>query len=157
MKPTHTRRPVDSPEARERLLQYLAAGDCLADAAARIGVTRSTIARWRKADPEFAAALEGAYEASTDVLETEARARALNRKDRASAALLRYLITGRRERWRKLQAEMLAQLAEATVPKMSELEIARRIAFILTTAVQQENEKSPDGGAPPSPSPPEGG
>jgi hypothetical protein len=143
---------VDSPEARERLLQYLAAGDCLADAAARIGVTRSTIARWRKADPEFAAALEGAYEASTDALEKEARARALNRKDRASAGLLRYLITGRRERWRRLQAEMLAQLAETTIPKMSELEIARRIAFILTSAVREENEANPDG-APPSSSP----
>src|SRR5205085_2007247 len=79
---------VDSPAARERLLEYLAAGDTLADAAARIGVTRSTVKRWRWHDPEFTAAYEAAFDASTDVLEKEARARALDRKDGASAGLL---------------------------------------------------------------------
>lgn len=131
---THGRSTVDSPESRERLLNYVAGGDSLTDAGTRIGITRTTIARWRKNHPEFAAGLDAAFDTSTDVLETEARARALDRADKHSAGLLRYLITGRRERWRKLQAEELEQIAEDTTPELSDFEIARRISFLLAEA-----------------------
>jgi hypothetical protein len=142
MKATHIRRPIDSPQARERLLQYVAAGDTLDDAIARVGITRSTVMRWRRADPEFDAAIDAAYAASTDVLEKEARARALDRKDGASAGLLKYLITGRRERWCKRPNGTVPEAAGApNEPELDDFELARRITFLLDMGAQQEKKE----------------
>jgi hypothetical protein len=115
------RRAVKSPAAMDRLLDDIAGGETLDDAAAHIGVTRGTVHRWRRDDADFRAALDIAYEVSTDVLEKEARARALDRQDRSSAMLLKYLITGRRERWSSVAAP------EKTRSTFDRFELVRRL------------------------------
>ena len=83
---------MTSPRARKRFLDALATGLSVSAAASAAGIGRQTAYDLRNRDPDFAAAWDDALEAGTDVLEDEARRRALNGSD----LLTIFLLKGRR-------------------------------------------------------------
>ncbi|MBI1188298.1 MAG: terminase [Alphaproteobacteria bacterium] len=69
---------AETPEnARGLFLAKLRTGASVTAAAKIAGVGRATVYRWRDEDEAFAAAWADAYESGTDLLEDEARRRAL--------------------------------------------------------------------------------
>jgi hypothetical protein len=70
-------------EARRRrwLDEYRASGNVY-HACRRAGVSRSVVYEWRASDPAFAAAMDEAGEEATDLLEEEARRRAVDGVER---------------------------------------------------------------------------
>jgi hypothetical protein len=62
-------------------LDLLSQGHTLAHIRKVLGVNRVTVFRWRKDDPSFAQAYSDAMEAGTDVIEQEARRRAVDGHD----------------------------------------------------------------------------
>lgn len=84
--------------AREkaRALAALAEGATIAEAAKAAGIHRQTLLRWRQSDEAFAVQVADAIEAGTDVLEDEARRRALDKSD----ILLMFLLKKRRPEFR---------------------------------------------------------
>src|SRR4051812_36233108 len=70
-----------SARARQRFLDALASGFSVSAAASAAGMGRQTAYDLRKRDPEFAVAWEDAIESETDLLEDEARRRALEGSD----------------------------------------------------------------------------
>jgi hypothetical protein len=67
-----------TPKKRARFLERIAAGWSITDGAKAAGVTPRTIYNHKAADEAFATALADALEAGTDVLEDEARRRAVD-------------------------------------------------------------------------------
>jgi hypothetical protein len=63
-------------------LELLSQGHTLAHVRKVLGINRVTVFRWRKDDPSFAEAYSDAMEAGTDVIEQEARRRAVDGYDR---------------------------------------------------------------------------
>lgn len=66
----------DSPEVRQAALDRLAQGFSVTSASRAAGITRQTLARWRRNDAAFDAACREAIEAGTDALEDDAIVRA---------------------------------------------------------------------------------
>jgi hypothetical protein len=81
-----------STKARQRFLDVLASGVTASAAASAAGIGRQTAYDLRNSDEEFAAGWEDALEAGTQLLEDEARRRALDRSD----TLLIFLLKARR-------------------------------------------------------------
>lgn len=70
--------PVKKTKARLRaILSALEAGATYAEAARVAQISYSTIRYWRQKDEDFAEACKVAFEAGTDLIETEARRRAV--------------------------------------------------------------------------------
>ncbi len=63
-------------------LDLLSQGHTLAHVREVLGINRVTVFRWRQVDPSFAQAYSDAMEAGTDVIEQEARRRAVEGYDR---------------------------------------------------------------------------
>jgi hypothetical protein len=63
-------------------LDLLSQGHTLARIREVLGINRVTVYRWRQVDPSFAQAYSDAMEAGTDVIEQEARRRAIDGYDR---------------------------------------------------------------------------
>jgi hypothetical protein len=63
-------------------LDLLSQGHTLAHVRDVLGINRVTIFRWRQVDPSFAQAYSDAMEASTDLIEQEARRRAVEGYER---------------------------------------------------------------------------
>ena len=81
-KPSRPRKPARArgkprPDWRAKFLKELARGGLVLPACDIAGVSKSTVYELRKSDPEFAAAWDDALERSADVLEAEARRRAI--------------------------------------------------------------------------------
>jgi hypothetical protein len=76
---------------KERFLEILGRGYSVTRAAYEVGVARRTAYHWR-ADPDFLALWNDALEDGTDLLEDEARRRAIDSSD----SLLKFLLTARR-------------------------------------------------------------
>jgi len=70
----------------------LATGASIKAACEAIGISRPTAYEWRKNDPKFKAAWDSALESGTDLLEDEAKRRALDNSD----TLLIFLLKARR-------------------------------------------------------------
>lgn len=88
----------DAPKKGAKALAALAEGASLTAAAAAEGIGRQTLWDWRKADPEFDAAVLAAIDAGTDQLEDIARQRAAEQSD----TLMIFLLKGRRpEKYRE--------------------------------------------------------
>ena len=103
----------------ERLLAVLRAGGTVTAACQAERIHRSTYYAWRAADPAFAAQADDAIESGTDVLEDEARRRALNGSD----TLLIFLLKARRpEKYRERHAVQSSD-------KPMEITITRRIVM----------------------------
>lgn len=82
----------------ERLLAALRAGETVTSACQAEHIHRSTYYAWRAADSGFAAQADDAIESGTDVLEDEARRRAIAGSD----TLLIFLLKARRpEKYRE--------------------------------------------------------
>ncbi|MER1940637.1 terminase [Castellaniella sp. FW104-16D08] len=69
------------PVRQKAFLAALASCGVVGQALAIVDLHRSTVLRWRKDDPEFAAAYDQALEDATDTLESEARRRAVEGVD----------------------------------------------------------------------------
>jgi Homeodomain-like domain len=63
-------------------LDLLSQGHTLAHVRKVLGINRVTVYRWRQVDPSFAVAYTDAMEAGTDLIEDEARRRAVDGYDR---------------------------------------------------------------------------
>lgn len=83
-------------EQKDRAVRAFRKYQTIKHAAAAIEVHRTTIHRWKRTDPEFAAAMEDAEEDGTDDLEREAIRRA---KDGSDTLLIFLLKARRRERY----------------------------------------------------------
>lgn len=77
---------------REKFLKALAEGDSATGAAEKAGLGRRTVYTWRKEDEDFEREWDAAIEAGTDILEDEAKKRAVEGSD----TLLMFLLNGRR-------------------------------------------------------------
>jgi hypothetical protein len=86
------RRTIRTAKNRRKVLAALAEGWSVHAAAERTGIGYTSLFEWRQADPEFAAEVEAAMEAATDLLEDEARRRAMDQSD----LLLIFLLKARR-------------------------------------------------------------
>lgn len=71
-----------TPEKKEAVLDALMDGATMGTAAARAGVHRSTVYRWREADETFEAKLTRALDIGTDALEDEATRRGVEGTER---------------------------------------------------------------------------
>lgn len=103
-------RSIRTPANREKFLTALSEGASITSAAKACGSLRQTFYRWRSEDPAFAAEWDEAIEAGTDLLEDEARRRAVDgvekpifyqgrevgRMREYSDSLLMFLLKGRR-------------------------------------------------------------
>lgn len=67
-----------SPGVRQRFLEALSRDGVIGNACRAVGVSRSTVAKYREEDPAFAEAFADAMEAGVDWLETAAIERAVN-------------------------------------------------------------------------------
>ncbi len=79
-------RPRDADGAiekeREKFLDALREGRSVAAAAQAADISRRTPYRWRQEDEEFAAAWDDAFDAGTDLMEDEAKRRAIEGVDK---------------------------------------------------------------------------
>jgi hypothetical protein len=73
-----SRNPASKPKYQRRMLEALASGLSPARAAKAAGVGRSTAYLWRRQDPEFARKWDEAVVEGIDLLEEEARRRAVD-------------------------------------------------------------------------------
>lgn len=73
--------------ARELFLEALAGGASITRSAQAAAVGRTTVYEWREADEAFAAAWDDALEAGSDLLEDEARRRAVEGVERPVVAM----------------------------------------------------------------------
>ena len=90
--PRKSRNPASKPVYERRMLEALARGMSPARAGRTAGVGRSTVYLWRREDPEFAQKWDDAVADGIDLLEDEARRRALEGSDK----LLMFLLERRR-------------------------------------------------------------
>lgn len=101
--------PVQRKKAQAAFLEQLIAGSSILKACEKLKLPRQSVYDWKRADPEFAAAWEQAYEHGTDLLEHEAQRRAVEGVEKPvtvagqreivrefSDTLLIFLLKGRR-------------------------------------------------------------
>jgi transposase-like protein len=79
---------------QRRFLTAIEMGNTVTEAAKMVDVSRGTVYAYRKEHPEFESAIEEAKESAVDDLLSEARIRALDRRDPKSATFLIFLIKG---------------------------------------------------------------
>ena len=104
------RRTIRTAKNRRAVLAALAEGWSVHATAARAGIGYTSLHDWRRDDPLFAAEVEAAMDASTDLLEDEARRRALDQSD----LLLIFLLRSRRPRvYNRKQVEAVGSVAAA--------------------------------------------
>lgn len=103
-------------EARKAVvLELLAEGCNLREAAAALGIHRGTIRRWRLADPEFAAGVRTAFKANVESLKGEAERRAMNGSDKLLMFLLCNYAPEQFSQQSKVEVSAGAGLAEAII------------------------------------------
>lgn len=83
-------RTVRTAKRRNVFLTALAAGNTITASCELASIGRTAIYAWRNADPAFADAWDNATEASVDLLEAEARRRAMAQSDLLLIFLLRH-------------------------------------------------------------------
>src|SRR5215213_5022124 len=86
------RQTIRTDEVRAKFLAALAEGMSIANAAGAAGTGRGAMYVWRKDDPLFAADWDEAVEVGTDLLEDEARRRAMAGSDQ----LIMFMLKARR-------------------------------------------------------------
>jgi hypothetical protein len=74
-------RTIRTAKRRDIVLDAIAEGLTVGEAARRAGISRRAVFEWKAADPEFARDYEVAFEAGTDSYEAEARRRGFNGSD----------------------------------------------------------------------------
>jgi transposase-like protein len=147
-------RTTRTPEKEAAFLDALAETASVTRACETAGIARRTAYDWRDADPEFAKAWDAAVQLGTEALEDEAVRRAHHGTDEAvfyqgaecgtvrrySDTLLIFLLKARRpEKYReRVSAELTGKDGgPIQTENLSDLEVARRVAFLLSRATQQ--------------------
>src|SRR5271166_5231586 len=95
-----------TPKKRQVILEAIASGQTVAEAARAAGMARNTIAEWRAADPDFARAFEDSYAAGTDCYEAEARS--------GSPASWRRSVATSTTRWSSTRRTRSAQISTSS-------------------------------------------
>lgn len=147
-----------TPAKRDLFLKSLATVGNYTVAAEAAGVDRKTAFRWRKEDPEFEAACFDALEAAADVLEQEARRRAVDGVDepltfqgaifghvrRYSDGLLTTLLKANRpEKFREKSSMELTGAGGGPV-KVDDATASAKLAAILTAAQARKDTNADD-------------
>ena len=132
-------RTIRTPQKRAKFLEVLAEGWSVQKAAAAAGMGRSAAFAWKREDHEFAAAWEAAYEDGTDHLEDVAQSRA----EGASDTLLIFLLKGRRPNKYRERIEHTGKDG-GPIETKSEIELGRRVAFVLTKAMRERLAAEPE-------------
>lgn len=127
-------RTVRTAKKRQAFLTALAAGNSVAVSALAGGIGRSAAYEWRDADPTFAADWDDAAEQSVDLLEDEARRRALSQSD----VLLIFLLKARRPATYREPRGAAAVVAMMTPDDLKAIEEARRIRNMSPEEVEAE-------------------
>jgi hypothetical protein len=152
-----------TPHAQVTFLAGLAKGLSATGAAALVNVDRTTVYRWRNADPEFAKAWDEAIEAGTDILEDEALRRALEgnaepmvsmgkvvRGDdgypllvkKHADGLMQFLLKGRRrEKFSERQEVKLDAKIETTDGPQARDIVSERLAQLSERVAKAEDDK----------------
>lgn len=108
-----------APKKIEAFLSVLREGSSVTAACRAVDISTPTAYKWRQEIPEFAAAWEAAIESGTDLLEDEAKRRALKTSD----TLLIFLLKGRRpEKFRdnmKVQVENVESEIERELARLA--------------------------------------
>ncbi len=150
-----------TPKKVEAFLDGLSAGLSVTGACEQAVIGRRTVYEWREQDPDFAANWDAALEAGTDILEDEARRRAVEGVEepvfyqgkpvgqvrKYSDVLLIFLLKGRRPEKFK---DRVAHGGDETGPPIkhgvSALEIIEsRLAGIRSRSGRGEDPGKPDG------------
>jgi hypothetical protein len=146
---------VRTPKNREKFLEALAKGSTVTIACRAAGMSRVAAYHWRKDDEDFAKAWDEAVEDGTDILEEEAKRRALVGAKKAvyqngkfvgyvqepSDTLMIFLLKGRRpEKFKdRVHAEHTGKDGGPIQHEVSARnELASRIAGIATRAREEE-------------------
>jgi hypothetical protein len=88
-------RPIRTEAVRTRILLRVRHGTPQSVAAIATGVSKSSFFEWKKSDPDFAAALDEAYNAWVDSLLTRAEDIVTTGEERVSAQMLQWLLERR--------------------------------------------------------------
>src|SRR4051794_25478936 len=83
-------RPVRTTKRKSVFLTALRAGNTISASAALAGLGRTALYQWRNADPALCRAWDDAVEEAIDLLEAEARRRAMKQSDLLLIFLLRH-------------------------------------------------------------------
>src|SRR5271166_3122085 len=135
-----------TPKKRQVILEAIASGQTVAEAARAAGMARNTIAEWRAADPDFARAFEDSYAAGTDCYEAEARRRAFTESD----ALLIFLLKSRDpQRFARKLAAVGGDVDNQLVVHSTDA-IGSNIHFFLPHNFRDQPERDEDADAPPT-------
>lgn len=92
---------VKKAQLKAEFLNWYEKGGAMYWAAAKIGVSKDTVDRWRTSDAEFDEAVLTAYQRSTDTLKQTAYLRAINGLSKGSDTLMMFLIKQRDPSYRE--------------------------------------------------------
>lgn len=137
-------------------LKALASGRSVAGAADEAGVTRSTVYRWRHNNPDFAQGWVDALDASADLLEDEARRRAVEGVEEVvyyggkaigvvrkySDSLLMMLLKGRRPEIFRDRTSGDTNGSDGIGVTLSETERQARVEALLSNAEDRLKQQS---------------
>ena len=126
-------------KAKRRFIDEIASGKSVTAACAAAGIGRSSVYDMRCDDADFAAAWDDAEEQSVDLLEDEARRRALTPCLPGSAPLLMFLLRHRRPSVYRPPPASAAVVA-MTAEDVADLEKARRLRSMTSAEIEAELE-----------------
>ena len=147
-------RSTRTPKTAGKFLTALREGATVAGACKAAKIGRSTAYEWRGKDEDFAAAWDEALEDGTDALEDEAKRRGADGVDepvfyqgkqvstvtKYSDTLLMFLLKGRRpEKFKDRHEHTGADGGPIETREMSNLEFARRVAFVLAQGIKDDD------------------
>jgi hypothetical protein len=138
-----------TPKRDERFLRALTEGQTVSVAAKLAGYVRRTVYDWKRDDPEFTSRWQDAVDEAVDRLEAEADRRGVEGtlrpvfwkgvevghvREFSDTLLIFRLKALRPDKYRERVVEPVARPQEPS--QLSELELARRVAFLLQRPLQ---------------------
>ena len=130
---------IRTPEKRAKFLAELAAGMSVGAACRSARISRTPAYAWRNDDAEFAAAWDSAIEEGTDELEDVLFKRASGADTTAAI----FLLKARRPNKYRERIEHPGKDG-GPIETKSEIELGRRVAFVLTKAMRERLAAEPE-------------
>ena len=109
--------PRKKGDWRWKFLDYLSRSSCVNEACLAAGVNRRRVYRHRERFPKFRKAWDEALVIATEALEAEARLRAFDRSDPASATLMIFLLKAHKPDKYRESPKPTPSLASGELPK----------------------------------------
>ena len=129
------------PSFCERVIELGEQGKSKAQIARALGCSRKSMYLWMKVHPEFAEAMEEAEFAAMGWFEDVGQV-GLSMGNKFNASLYSYLMKNRFRAFYSDKVDVAhSGTVEADEPQMTDLELARRIAFVLGEAMQQKRQE----------------